>query len=314
MNYKKRVFEIIETAKPGDKTSRIFDLSLVALIVTNIVAVILSTVGSVQERFADFLWWFELVSVILFSVEYLLRVWTSLLKKQYKSPILGRIKYMFSPMAMIDLLAILPFYLPMLIPVDLRFLRALRLFRLLRLLKMGRYSNAMQVVGSILKRKRPELTITFVIVFVLLIISASLMYYVENAAQPGDFGSIPETLWWSVCTLTTVGYGDVTPVTPLGKVCAGFIALLGIGMFALPAGILASGFEEEMKKKTPHLLNCPHCGEEVIYMNERLSGAQRRIWEGEGLKGEFLLPKGDEHAQVVICRGGTCNTERRMRQ
>jgi len=170
-------------------------------------------------------------------------------------------------MALIDLFAILPFYLPMLIPVDLRFLRALRLFRLLRLLKMGRYSNAMRVVGSILKRKRPELVVIFVIILVLLIISSSLMYYVENVAQPEKFGSIPETFWWSICTLTTVGYGDVTPVTPFGKVCAGFIALLGIGMFALPAGILASGFEEEMLRKGSTKLSCPYCGN-TVSLNE----------------------------------------------
>lgn len=193
MSLKNRVFEIIETAKPGDRASRIFDLFLVFLIISNILAVILATVDSIDASLSSFFWWFELVSVILFSIEYILRVWTADIKKRFSSPILGRIKYMLSPMAIIDLLAILPFYIPFLIPVDLRFLRALRLFRLLRLLKIGRYSNAMQIIGSILKRKRPELTITFVIIFVLLIVTSSLMYYVEHDAQPETFSNIPAT-------------------------------------------------------------------------------------------------------------------------
>ena len=262
--YKHRIFEIIEVASSGDRISRIFDISLVCLIVANIIAVILSTVKPIQLELATVFYWFEFFSVVLFSIEYILRLWTATENKKFESPILGRLKYMFSPMALIDLLAILPFYLPMLIPIDLRFLRALRLFRLLRLLKMGRYSNAMKVIRSILRRKKPELAIVFVILLVLLIVSSSLMYYVENSAQPEAFGSIPETLWWSVCTLTTVGYGDVTPSTPLGKVCAGFIALIGIGMFALPAGILASGFEEETLRRNSLELKCPHCGNSVI--------------------------------------------------
>lgn len=264
MRLRTRVFEVIETAKLGDRASRIFDIFLVVLIISNIVAVILGTVASIQASISSFFWWFELISVVLFTIEYVLRVWTAVVKKRYRSPISGRLKYIASPMAIIDLLAILPFYLPMLIPVDLRFLRALRLFRLLRLLKIGRYSNAMQVVGSILKRKRAELSITLMIIIVLLIIAASLMYYVEHDAQPDKFSSIPETLWWSICTLTTVGYGDVVPMTPLGKTCAGFIALLGIGMFALPAGILASGFEEELSKKSKMQLKCPNCSARLL--------------------------------------------------
>lgn len=283
MTFQKRLYEIIETAKDGDKASKIFDISLVCLILANILAVVLSTVESIQTEYSGFLYGFELVSVILFSIEYILRVWTAILKKKYRSPFTGRIKYITSPMAMIDLLAILPFYLPMLIPIDLRFLRALRLFRLLRLLKMGRYSNAMNIVGSILRRKKPELTITFVIILVLLIVTSSLMYYVENTAQPDKFGSIPETLWWSVCTLTSVGYGDAIPSTPLGKICGGFIALLGIGVFALPAGILASGFEEEMRRRGSTKLECPHCHNSVVLKEDSVLTLKK-----EGLSQEEL--------------------------
>ena len=236
----------------------------------NILAVVLSTVGSLTAHYSKMFWIVEVVSVSLFSIEYVLRVWTAVDMEGCKTPFLGRVKYILSPMALVDLLAILPFYLPMLIPIDLRFLRALRLFRLLRLIKMGRYSNAMKIVGSILKRKKPELTIVFGIILVLLVVSSSLMYFVENTAQPEKFGSIPETLWWSVCTLTTVGYGDVTPETPLGKICAGFIALLGIGMFALPAGILASGFEEEMLRHENTTFQCPYCSNTVVLKEDSI--------------------------------------------
>lgn len=264
MSFQKRLFQVIETAQEGDKLSRVFDLFLISLIILNIIAVIVSTVDSIQLSYGKILRTFEIVSVIIFSIEYLLRIWSIVLKKKYSSPITGRVKYVFSPMAIIDLLAILPFYIPLLIPIDLRFLRGLRLFRLFRLIKIGRYSVAMSIVTSIFKRKKPELTIVFGIILILLIVSSSLMYYVENSAQPDSFGSIPETLWWSVCTLTTVGYGDMTPSTPLGKACGGFIALLGIGMFALPAGILAAGFEEEMKTRGSSKFRCPHCNNKLV--------------------------------------------------
>lgn len=273
---RQRLYEIIEAAKPGDRASRIFDLFLVVIIVLNVCAVVVSTVPSISGCIQRFLDWFEIVSVILFSIEYLLRIWTAVQSSRFRDPIAGRIKYVFSPIALIDLLAILPFYLPLLIPIDLRFLRALRLFRLLRLLKMGRYSTAMQTVSAVMKKKRYELVMTFMILSVLLVISSGLMYFVENETQPDKFGSIPETMWWSICTLTTVGYGDVFPVTPLGKLCAGFIALLGIGMFALPAGILASGFDQELTGKGRRKLKCPQCQASLVLQDCILHSEEKR--------------------------------------
>ncbi len=165
---------------------------------------------------------------------------------------------------MIDLMAILPFYLPKLIPFDLRFLRAVRLFRIFRLLKLGRYSESVRLLGRVLNAKKEELGVTIFAVLILLVICSSLMYYAEHQAQPEAFSSIPAAMWWGIVTLTTVGYGDVYPITLPGKILGAIIAVLGIGLFALPAGILASGFADEMQKKRSQASGiCPYCGRKL---------------------------------------------------
>ena len=182
-------------------------------------------------------------------MEYVLRLLVCPFDPRYSSPVRGRVRYVFSYLAVIDLLAILPFYLPVLIPFDLRFLRIVRLFRLIRLFKLSRYSRAMTAIGVVLRNKRGELAIVIIVVFVFLLLSSAIMYEVEHEAQPNAFPNIPSAMWWGVVTLTTVGYGDIYPITPLGKFIGAVIALLGIGLFALPAGIIASGFTEEIHSK-----------------------------------------------------------------
>lgn len=162
---------------------------------------------------------------------------------------------------LIDILAIAPFYLAL--AGDLRAIRVLRLFRLFRVIKVARYSKAVQTLGRVIRAKREELLVAVFVLIVLLVLSSSLMYYVENDDQPAAFGSIPEAMWWSIATLTTVGYGDVHPITPLGKFIASIIAVLGIALFALPTGILGSGFVEEMQKERLHKQVCPHCGKDI---------------------------------------------------
>jgi voltage-gated potassium channel len=167
-------------------------------------------------------------------------------------------RYALSPFALIDLVAILPFYLPFM-GVDLRFARAFRLLRLFRMAKVARYVRAMGIFGQVARAKREELVIAASVMAILLICASSVMYYAEHAAQPKVFSSIPATMWWSVATLTTVGYGDVFPVTPAGRLVAGVVAVLGIGFFALPTAILGAGFVEVVsrRKDAP---KCPHCG------------------------------------------------------
>jgi voltage-gated potassium channel len=241
------------------------------LITLNVLAVILETVQSIDEQYHQIFYWFEIFSVICFTIEYLARAWACTSQKKYSKPFWGRIKFLFTPMAIIDFMAILPFYLTF-SHVDMRFVRSLRLFRLFRLFKLMRYSHSLTLFGNVVKNKREELLITAAIMFVLIIITSSFIYFAEHEAQPDKFTDIPSSMWWAIVTLTTVGYGDIFPITPLGKVFAGIIAVLGIGMFALPTGILGASFVEEIdkiknekKKHKKHKKDklCPHCGLEI---------------------------------------------------
>ncbi|MCR9250146.1 MAG: ion transporter [bacterium] len=247
---RKSIMQALDKAESEeDKVSRNFDLFIMTLIVLNVIAVVVETVDSIYEPYKVYFEYFEYFSVAVFTIEYLVRIWACTADVYYASPIWGRIKYIFTLSMLIDLLAILPFYLPLFVALDGRFLRVLRLFRLFRIFKLGRYSSAFQSIVMVLRKRREELVISVTIVIIMLIISSSLMYYVENEAQPEAFTSIPATMWWGVATLTTVGYGDVYPITPLGRLLGAFIAILGVGMFALPAGIIASGFESAMEQK-----------------------------------------------------------------
>ena len=258
---RKRAFEIIE--KGDDPRARAFQLSIMTLISINVVAVVMETVESFSVRYETFFDIFELFSVIVFTGEYLLRIWSCVENEEFAGSLKGRLRFSFTPLAIVDLLAILPFYLPMIFPVDLRLIRGIRLFRLFRLLKMGRYSQSLRTVAAVFKEKKEELMITVFAVLILLVFASSLLYFVEHEAQPEKFSSIPHSMWWAVAALTTVGYGDVHPITPLGKFLGATIAFLGIGIFALPAGILASGFNEVIQKRKAEPKTCPHCGKDV---------------------------------------------------
>jgi voltage-gated potassium channel len=259
---KKRIFEILEVAKEGDHASKVFDVFITSLIFLNVIAVILGTVNTIAIQHRTFLKFFEIFSIAIFTLEYFLRILSCTMLENFKNPITGRLKFAFTPMALIDLIAILPFYIPKIILLDLRFVRALRLFRVFRLFKIGRYSNALKIFHRAIKSKKEELLITLFTGGILLVIASSLIYFVESKSQPEVFSSIPAAMWWGVITLTTVGYGDVYPITVMGKIIGSFIALLGIGMFALPAGILSSAFADEIQKRKNNIV-CPNCGKSL---------------------------------------------------
>ncbi len=246
---KEKVYDVLIDVEVDKRADRLVALFLMFLIIANGLAVMLETVKQLEIKYSRYFYLFELASVGVFTLEYLLRVWAITLNPDYKNPLGGRLRYVLTPMALIDLAAILPFYLPIALTVDLRILRLLRLFRMFRLFKMTRYVESMRTFHNVFKAKRSELTLTLVLIFLLLVFASSAMYAVETEAQPDKFSSIPETLWWGVITLTTIGYGDIYPITPMGKIIGGIIAFLGIGLFALPAGILASGFSEELQKR-----------------------------------------------------------------
>jgi len=234
----------MERAEQGDQASRAFDTFIVTLIGLNVVMVILETVDAIAASFGPFLQVFESFSVVVFTVEYVLRLWSCTTDPAYRLPLRGRIRFALSGSALIDLLAIAPFYLQLFLNLDPSLVGAVRLLRLFRLFKMGRYIRSIRVLGYVLREKRQEMFLVVTVLIIVLIMISSLMYYVEQDAQPEAFSSIPAAMWWGMVTLTTVGYGDVYPVTMLGKFFGVLIAMLGIGMFALPAGILCSGFIE----------------------------------------------------------------------
>ncbi|HUW58252.1 MAG TPA: ion transporter [Planctomycetota bacterium] len=259
MSVRRRAYEILEKARAGDRQSRTFDIFIMSLIFLNVVALILETVPSLGRPWATFFHGFELLSVLVFTVEYLLRLWSCVTEPRFRRPVWGRLRFAITPLAVIDLLAILPFYLPFL-GLDLRFIRSIRLFRIFRVMKLGRYVRSLQLIWRVIREKRAELVMTGAIALLLLVLSSSLMYFIEHDQQPEQFTSIPATMWWAVATLTTVGYGDVYPVTPLGRLLGAITAIIGIGMFALPTAIIGSGFAKALQKPYTPLRTCPHCG------------------------------------------------------
>ncbi|WP_202932603.1 ion transporter [Halorussus salinus] len=255
---RRRIFDIFEVGD-GGRLGRTIDLSIMTLIIGNVAAVILATVPTIHDQYGDLLFAFEVLSVTVFTLEYLARVATCTTHPDYSHPITGRLRFMLQPYLIIDLLAILPFFVGFFL-FDLRVLRALRLFRFFRLFKLTKYSNSITRFGAVIHEKKEDLVVALSATSVLLLVASSLMYYVEHDAQPEKFTSILDALWWGVATLTTVGYGDVYPVTPAGKALGALIATLGVGLFALPASILASGFIEAAGSDREY---CPHCGERL---------------------------------------------------
>ena len=242
---RKRVYEFIENEN-RDKAGTICEWFLMILILLNVASVVLGSVSELYDRHRLLFTWFEMFSVAVFSIEYLMRLSTAPYKYPgSKSPYL---KYIFSFGGLVDLLAILPFFIPFIINADLRMLRLLRMFRLLRVLKLNRYDTALAMIVKVLKNQKEMLHITIFFMAVMILMTAAVMYFVENEAQPERFPSIPATIWWSVATLTTVGYGDVYPVTGLGRLLAGIIAIFGVGLIAMPSGIISMGLIEEAGK------------------------------------------------------------------
>lgn len=260
---KKKVHLLLDPSDGGTSWDRIINSIIVSLILLNLIAVCLETVDSYYR--ANQIWFkdFELFSIFIFSLEYLLRIWSCTSMKKYRHPVKGRLKYLISPGSLVDLAAILPFYLPLISGLDLRSLRLIRMIRFVRFFKLGRFLNASRVIRRVFEAKKEELIVSMLIVLSLIILASSVMYFVEHDVQPDKFSSIPETMWWSVATLTTVGYGDVYPITTIGKTLTACISILGIGVFALPAGILASGFSDEFKRRNTSHATCPHCGKEL---------------------------------------------------
>lgn len=230
----------------------------------------LATVEDFRDEYYDYLHGFELFTVCVFTIEYFLGLWSAVEDEKYRHPFFGRLRYMGSWLAIIDLLAILPFYFRTFTVVDLRFIRVVRLLRIFRLLQLPTYAKSLSMILRVLKKRKTDLITAFFLIAVVLIITSSLMYYVEHDAQPKVFASIPATLWWGVVTLTTTGYGDIYPITTAGKILGSIISITCIGFLTLPAAIFTVGFFDEIQladKKAHH---------EVISQLERVAALHEK--------------------------------------
>ena len=259
---KQKIYNIIE--KEGSTENLIFEYFIVTLIILNVVSIALDTIRDMDPTLMLTLRTFESISIVIFSVEYLLRIYISDLSHPATTRFRSALRFIFSFFGLIDLMAIVPFYIPFLIKADMRFLRIVRLIRFFRIFKLSRYNSTLQLIWDVMKEKRSEFLMTFFISFLMLLISAFLMYYVESPVQPEKFKNIFSSLWWAVATLTPLGYGDVAPVTTTGKVISAIVAIIGIGLIALPTGIISAGFIEKISRdKDQKKDSCPHCGKKI---------------------------------------------------
>ena len=244
-----RILEILESGQKGDRTSRVCDTLIALLVIINIIAVTLESVSDFSTKYANHFYAIEFFSVVIFSIEYLTRLWASAAKNATEDKIIGssRLRYMLSFSGVVDLVSILPFYLQALFPgLDLRVLRTLRL---LRIFKLSNYNTAIEDLFSAVYEERKSFIAALYLFVIAFVLTSSLIYYAENEVQPEKFASIPDAMYWSLITLTTVGYGDVSPVTWIGKVISVATALMGVSVVALLTGILANAFSNQIARR-----------------------------------------------------------------
>lgn len=268
---KQRVNKILEPRDRETRASAFFNVFITLVILISIAVMVLSSVQSLDAKYSmpfDVVFFF---TTIVFSIEYPLRLWSCTAESRYADPLSGRLRWALTPFALIDLLVVFPFYLSIFTGINLTGLVVLRVFRVFKLI---RYSDSITLIIRVVKAQKDMLITAYLVLFIALIVASTLMFQIENPGQPEKFSSIPATMWWGIVTLTTVGYGDMVPMTTGGKILGGCITLLGIGLFALPAGIMASGFTQELQRKLQSAKReqsdhhgdvylCPHCKSEI---------------------------------------------------
>jgi len=244
------VYNVLQNDEHDTLVSRSVDYFLIFLIMANVTAVIAESVDQWYYPYQEYFTLFENFSIVVFSIEYLLRLWSVAEAKPDNTTWRQRWEWLKSPSALIDLIAIAPAYLNFFVTIDLRFLRILRLFRIL---KLTRYFASMRILLVVISKEKGSFQAVIFILIIMIVTASSGIYLVENHAQPEEFESIPKAMWWAVVTLTTVGYGDVIPITNAGKILGAIITILGVGLAALPAGILATGLANELAQRRDEL-------------------------------------------------------------
>ena len=287
-----RMAEIMNKGRFGDQTSKRVDLALSLLILANLIAVCLESVDSIAAVYGPQLFAFEMISVTIFAAEYALRLWSAPMQADLHgdSATRKRLSYMCSFTGVVDLLALLPSFLQWLIPgADLRWLRVLRM---IRLLKLSHYSSALEDLISAIYEERRAFGAALYLLGIALFLASALIYVAENKVQPDVFSSIPETMWWAIITLTTVGYGDVSPITPLGKLIGALTALMGVCTVALLTGIVGSAFANQLgKRKAIFEAEVDHALADGVITSDEAAHIDR-------LRQEFNLS--EEHARAII--------------
>ncbi|SCJ96145.1 MlotiK1 channel [uncultured Eubacterium sp.] len=264
MNKKKRIFTIIQVGSIDDIPSRTYDIALMFAVAVNIFIAIFETFPQ-SSPYLDILSLVEGITVLFFTVDYILRIWTASYLYKGVTVARARRKFIFSWAGIVDFLSCIPYYLPFFFPRVAVALRMFRIIRILRIFRIHHYSDPLQVIGRVLKKKRGQLLSSIFIVLILMIAASLMMYSLEHTAQPQVFDNAFSGFWWAINTLLTVGYGDIVPITFAGKVCGAIMTFLGVGMVAIPTGILSAGFVEQMrpkpKEKETHY--CPNCGHKL---------------------------------------------------
>ena len=256
----KRVYDLLEG---HSRLSRIINSLIAGLIVLNVISVVLESYQGIEEKYSTLFYKFEIFSMTVFSIEYISRLISAPYKYSNTYKPIYLLRYFFSALAIIDLISVLPFYLPLVFRMDLRFIRIIRVFRLIRILKIKRYSKSLDIIVKVLRKKKTDLILTMVIISILLFMSGSIIYYAENDVQPNVFPNILDSAYWALKTMVFLGY-DSPPLTIVGKIVGIMTTILGLGWIAMPISIISSGFIEEIdSKKEKKKVKCPDCGKEI---------------------------------------------------
>jgi voltage-gated potassium channel len=249
-----QVFAILHAPDSRNRTARWVNYFLAALIIANAVSVTLETIPGINVQLARTLWWFEAVSTGVFIVEYLARVWTCVEQHHLSRPVAGRLRFMTQPLSLLDLVAIATYWTPW----DLRFLRIVRLVRLLKVFHLYEFEAALDRLSVSLSRRKELLLVAVVLMVMFVYLASSLLYQFEHQRQPEVFSSVPATFWWATVTFNTIGYGDMVPLTSMGRLFASLVSVFGIGVFALPTAIVIAAIIESSAVGSPYV--CEACG------------------------------------------------------